>query len=147
MPLPWQRFSQLWNTLYLALLHIIMDPCTEFQINWSKNEGVVWSTRFLHQFYFKMLLPWQRNSRLWRKWYLALIHINMDLCCKFQINWSITEGVVWSTKILHKFHSKNAVAMATQFSTLTNNISCTSIHHYGPMYQISGQLIKNWGRS
>ena len=94
-----------------------------------------------------MLLPWQWNFWLWQKFYLALLHITMDPCTKFQVNWSKTEWGVWSTRFLHEFHSKNAVAMATHFSTLTKSISCTSTYHYGPMYQISSQLIKNWVRS
>ena len=102
---------------------------------------------FCMNFIQKMLLPWQRNSQLWRTIYLALLYIIMDLCTKFQVNWSKTEGGVRSTRFLHEFHSKNAVAMATHFPTLTKNISCTSTYHYGPMYQISSQLIKNWGRS
>ena len=128
-------------TIFSALKYIISctstyhyGPMYPISNQLVKKWGSSMIHNILYQFYLKMLWPWQRNSRLWWKWYLALIHINMDLCSKFQINWSITEGVVWSTKISHRFHLKNAVAMATWFSTLTKNISCISIHHYGPMY-------------
>ena len=46
-----------------------------------------------------------------------------------------------------KIYLKNTVAMATHFSTLVKNLSCTSIYHYGSVYQISSQLVKNRGSS
>ena len=128
---------------HLAHLHPKANIWAKFHENRSKTEEVVHDARF-----FAIICCYHGNtlSATLKKMCLAHLHPKAKICTKFHENWRKTEEVVRDARFSPHFCHMPLPWQHT-FCHCQKNVSCTSTPQGKHLYQISWELVKNWGSS